>query len=401
MLIFHNPDRLWYHMTLSQWFRSSRAMDKYSYIFDEEIRKGKVNVLISSNKNKRYISSIFFKFSRFIRFFLWAKINKLSIKSFNIFFDASSFEKDDVIFSFFHDNFARLPVCCDEEAYISDLKNTEASILIHLNHYVYSTIKGSERLKFLKNVFFTAESNLKDHSSFFKKFFKWYTKNFYVLPFCSQKRFVEKKELREKKAIATGAITYEINEPHFTDFFKTNILQPERLNILDKKDALKNVEVIINKYPKSYRDANFFSFVLDKYIKSFKKYFITFFKTKTTEYYSLDIVSLYNSFEFFLCPGELGDLPGIGISEGMSSGAILISKRYDYFDDYELIPNNNYLEYDGSIENLEKVIDNFKDDQEKINALRERSLKTAKKFFSQNSCLKVFSEILIDIKSER
>ena len=85
----------------------------------------------------------------------------------------------------------------------------------------------------------------------------------------------------------------------------------------------------------------------------------------------------------------------------MSSGAILISKRYDYFDDYELIPNNNYLEYDGSIENLEKVIDNFKDDQEKINALRERSLKTAKKFFSQNSCLKVFSEILIDIKSER
>ena len=114
MIFFQNPDRQWYKKTISQWVRGARAMNKYEYILDDHLDKGIVNVILPvTGKNK--IQKLLNIFLRFIRFYVWIKINGLNYKSFNIAYSYAELNDKDLVFVFFHDNFAKIPCCCEKK----------------------------------------------------------------------------------------------------------------------------------------------------------------------------------------------------------------------------------------------------------------------------------------------
>lgn len=394
MLIFQNPDRQWYFKTISHWIRGKNPTGKYTYILEESLVEETVSILLSSNKNGPLITRQFYRFLRFLRFYLWLKINNLPLKKFKLFFDCSSFTSQDIVFSFAHDNLAKIPVDCDEDAYLNDLKNSKANFLIHLSHYVYSIETLSKRAKSLNKIFFIAEANLQKHSSFFKKFFSWYSEEFFVLPFCPQKRFVDLEGERSKLALAIGAITFEINEQAFIEHFHTNILQPSRELILKNKKEFRDLDVIINKLPSRFEHKGALSHISSRFINHLKS------MVKGNEekrYYSLDIVELYNSYKYFLCPPELGELPGIGMSEGMASGSIFITERSAFLEDYGMVAGRDYLEYDGTLEGLSRLLDECHE-KEVDTELYLNSKNIAFNNFCQEKCLQLLREIIVRIK---
>jgi glycosyltransferase involved in cell wall biosynthesis len=373
MIFFQNPDRQWYKKTISQWVRGARAMNKYEYILDNHLDKGIVNVILPvTGKNK--IQKLLNIFLRFFRFYVWIKINGLNYKSFNIAYSYAELNDKDLVFVFFHDNFAKTPCCCEKKRYKKDIRLARCKFLVHLNHYVYNISDGSDLCSQVNNIEFIAETNLYKHSSFFKKYFSWFDKPVKVLPFCVSDRFQYLSgEERIPKAIATGAVTFKIDDNDFINFFGTDILQPERKYLLENAGNNNHIHLSISEF-KNFKNHG----LIKTLILNFMNYLYAFVHRKssfdTKPFYSLDLPKFYNQFEFVVCPAEIIGLPGIGAFEAMASGAILISNDNDLYSDYGLKENLNYISYNGTIDDLVYKIKSLLNDEDQIEILRKNSL---------------------------
>ena len=351
-LYIQNPDRLWFKKNIAQYIRGARPMNKYEYILDNLLKLGKINVILpitGASKRERFRNKIF----RFIKFAIWCKINKLQMSSFDISYSYAELKEKDTVFVFFHDNFASTPTCCSPKEYEKTLQDAICKFVVHLNHYVYETPRGSSILYKMKNVEFCAESRLEENSAFFRKMFKWYTGYVAVLPFCVGDRFLSKPVIcKNGRGVVTGAITYPIYEKHFMDFFLNPILQPERKFLYDNKSFFENVDVFSEEYG-NFKERS----ALQQIRRRFKSFIVKSFKCDGQKYYlKLNIVDLYNNYSFVICPDEIIGLPGIGAFEAMACGSVLIHKSSKILNEYGMNSGEHFITYNGSIENLDSVI---------------------------------------------
>ena len=396
MIFFQNPDRQWYKKTISQWVRRSRAMNKYEYILDNYLEQGTVNVILpvtGKNKLHKQFNILF----RFIRFYIWIKINKLNYKSFNVVYSYCDLNENDLVFLFFHDNLAKVPPCCDLNEYKKNIISAKCKFLVHLNHYVYNISDGSDLCSKIKNIEFVAETNLYEHAPFFKSFFDWYDKPVKVLPFCVQDRFEYLSgSKRVSKVIATGAVTFKVEDREFADFFGTDILQPKRKYLL--KNAVGNdyIHVAISEW-KDFKNKGLIK-TLGVNLKNYLYSFIEKLQNKNKEtFYNIDLPIFYNKFKFVACPAEIIGLPGIGAFEAMACGAIFITDEGELYDDYGFEENINYISYDGTIDNLVFKIKSMLDDKEHVAFLRKNSLKIINEKMRAKACINIFEKFVNNI----
>ena len=368
-------------------------MDKYEYLLDHYLDTGYVKVVLPVTRQgaiPRNLNIIL----RLIRFRLWITINSLDIHKFDIRYSYDTLTEVDVVFSFFHDNFAASPVCCDDVLYERMAIEAHCKFLLHLNHYVYNTPRGSDFCSKIKKLFFIAETNLYKHSEFFREQFDWYQRDVGILPFCVQDRFsVKSSGPRNPRAVATGAITFKITENHFVAHFGTNLLQPQRKYLLEHGDAVPQLDVASVESFGSVSKG--FMEILLRRIKGqvtlwFRK--ITPKNLRDEEFYSIDLVEYYNSYSFVVCPSEIIGLPGIGAFEAMACGAVLIDDGNDFYKDYGLVSDTHYARYDGSAVDLKAKLDCLSEKSEFVEDLRACSLSVINASMRSDSCLMAFRD---------
>ena len=362
--IFHNPHELNYYKTpLSFFLEKRKAVTKYTYLFDYFLENQKtVYVYIDS-----YKSSVSRKgFRRFlpplIGFYAWAILNKINLFHLKVITDIKKIKQEDIIFMFLYGNFTNqygiLPNYRNE---INKLfSQSKAFKVAHLTHYMYSADIGSMNSKNANIDLFVAENNLSINSEFFQKAFDWYKKDTYILPFIPNDKFKRIKEFNKRinKAIATGTITFPIEDKKFISHFGHSKLQPMRSEIYENSESLlKYIDSIISRINETGG-----------------------IEAKQEKYFSYDIVELYNNYKMFVVPEEVSGLPGIGFVEGMMCGSAFIGLNDPMYTDIGLKDGVNYIGYDGTLDDLKCKITYYQKHQDELKIISNNGYN----FMSQN-----------------
>ena len=79
------------------------------------------------------------------------------------------------------------------------------------------------------------------------------------------------------------------------------------------------------------------------------------FKVSQKSYFSIDIVDLYNDYQFAIIGEEVTGSPAIGALEAMACGCVVFVMP-EFYSGYNLTEGRDYVSYDGSIEDLNRKI---------------------------------------------
>lgn len=368
-------------------------MVKYEYLLDHYLDAGYVKVVLPVAR-QGVISSRISILLRMIRFSLWLFINNLDKNRFDIVYSYETLTEGDVVFCFFHDNFAASPVCCNDVLYEKMVVEARCKFLIHLNHYVYNTPKGSELCSKIKHLRFISETNLHKHSEFFREQFPWYEREVGLLPFCVQDRFfVIPSKPRKLRAVATGSITFKITEHHFVTHFGTNYLQPQRKYLKDHGGFVPQLDVVSSEAV-ALVTRGLVGTLLRRSKDQVERWAskITSDSVQVKEFFSIDLVAFYNTYSFVVCPAEIIGLPGIGAFEAMACGAVLVDDGNTFYQDYGLVEDLHYVRYDGSASGLAAKLNSLSRAPEFVASLRAASLALVNASMRSDSCLMAFRD---------
>lgn len=401
-IIFHNPNQLWYKLTLGNLVSGkSYWRGKYEFFFDYVYKNNQfVYVYLDNGNSKTFVEKI----KLYLKFFLWIKINKLKRKKFKIFYNIQNLDNNYFLFSFFHLNFSNVQEKNNNRFinFSNTLRNSNVIKLINLSHYGYNTSIGSFNLKNSKIDLLISENNLSKNSTFFNNYFGWYKKDVYILPFVPQTRFISKKKFNERKniAIAIGSITLPITDNSFKSFFKHEILQPMRVKLFDEKDNYTDLyDCYISKVAKKNKSNSFFTKI--KSGITLLNYFLnsknTLFKLGVDrKYHSFDMVDKFNEYRMFICPEEIIDLPAIGFVEGMACGTVYFGKLDPMYSDLGMIDGKHYVSYDGSFNDLLNKIKYYQNNADELHEIAINGQKFVNQKFNAST---VSSKFINDIKN--
>ena len=207
------------------------------------------------------------------------------------------------------------------------------------------------------------ESNLQKNSQIYRKYYRlelpWVTHPFVYAP-----RFVNNRPFNERKnmAFATGTITYKTHE-EFLETYGNSCDQPTRKQIKDNPEFFKNtIFCTSSDYLEDNpgKKINPDDFVLTKL---YKKIYNRTHVGKQKKYYSFDMVEAFNSYKMCVVGEEILGVPGIGFVEGMACGCAYIGQDMSAYRDWGLIPGVHYITYDGTKEDLKRVIEYYQMDE--------------------------------------
>lgn len=436
-VILHNPHIYWYKSTIGLSLNKKRSPNKYEFLFDYFYKKGLVYVHIDEYS----ISTT--PYSPIKEFYLWVLVNRLNPFRFRIIKDPTKLKRDDVIISFIYEQFTNLTgdFARPRSGLLEKFKDSKAYKIVHLSHFGYNASLGSKNTKEAEIDLFVSESNLIKNSDFFNKYFSWYHKDVYALPFVPNKKYINIKEFkkRKNKVLALGTITYPMEDKDFLSFFKNNQLQPMRKYIYDniaqlneyidslitniadigteatkdkndnQKSKLKlsdsKLTNIYNKIKQSkwFNQIIFIAIKLYKKIINVRKTIYYLYKliclllrgkqikmTNDRQYYQLDIVTIINEYQMFIVPEEVIGVPGIGFVEGMACGTALLGKRDPMYNDLGLIDKIHYIGYDGTPEDMIEKISYYQNHQEELAEIAANGYDFVRVNFSEDKVAKDF-----------
>lgn len=189
-------------------------------------------------------------------------------------------------------------------------------------------------------------------------------------PYIYAERFNNQNKIRKNKAMAIGTLsTCSGNSGYrlYREFTGTEWIQPLRKMILDNKDDLREqVDSYISYIFEDKMVINKEDSVFVKLYKKIKNYTIGWTQKN---YMSFNMVDKFNEYKMFLCPEEEIGMPGIGFVEGMACGTAYIGLDAPYYRKLGLRPGEDFITYDGTLENLKEVIHYYQehgDELEKI-----------------------------------
>lgn len=396
-IVFYNPHtNIWFKKPVYFFLTKRKSVNKYEYLLDYIIEhKIEFSFLVDGRDfsfGKKYFNSILLAK---LEIYLWSLLNNINPFKIKILSKITCLKKDDVFFIFLYGSLMSSGATKKEkknkENLIEDLKSTKALKVGHLTHYMYDAKIAGINSKEAGIDIFIAENNLKKNSQFFNKYFRWYNKEVYVLPFVAQKRFQNYKQFstRLNMAVATGTLAFPIKNIEFIEFFKTSDIHPMRRLIYENRNSLQStIKSYIFEMGESKKSKNFKISVINR----FSNFIFSHFQNKQTNYFAFDIVQLYNSYSMFIVPEEINGLPGIGFIEGLMCGCVLIGKKNEYYEDLGFIDGVNFISYDGTLNDLVNKIKFYQKNSNLLENIANNSYEFVKYNFNENNVASNFIE---------
>lgn len=340
---------------VSFWLVRRRGLGKYAYLIDEPAETGAfIDVLIDGTVSSLFGQGWFAKIPRWIRLLLlrvevafWLHINNLTDKV-TVHWSPETIADRSILYVFSYKN-------C-----VGAFKKRQAIIerfqikLVNLSHYFIRTKEKADNIASLTNVTLTSESDLRLNSYFNHFFIAPYP--FIVLPFAINSRFALKIPISERMGIcaATGSFHNLQNEMpvkyylDFIGFFKTDTYHPVRKLLFEHRVELNSwLDCRISKYRE-----------MDEKKAAFKKMLmIPYLDVLQTKYFSFDMVDFFNNHQYAIVGEEASGSPTIGFFEGMACGCVMLGQQGSFYEGLDLIPGVHYLEHNGTIESIRKVIE--------------------------------------------
>lgn len=226
------------------------------------------------------------------------------------------------------------------------------------------------------------ESNLQENSEIFRRYYDL-NLPWVVHPFVYAERFQCKTPFNERKnmAFATGTITYKVHQ-EFLDTYGDGCDQPSRKQIKDNPEFFKDTvfctssDYLEDNQGKEVKPSD------NRLVWLYKKVYNRLFTGKQKKYYSFDMVEAFNSYKMCIVGEEILGVPGIGFVEGMACGCAYIGLDSPMYRDLGLVPGEHYITYDGSKEDLRRVIEYYQRDENQ--AELERIAKTGCEYVREN-----------------
>lgn len=249
---------------------------------------------------------------------------------------------------------------------------------------------------------FVNESDLQKNSEIYRRFYGGLKdKPFVVHPFVFAERFQNKKPFNERKnmAFATGTITYK-DDPDFLEVYGDPCDQPSRKQIKDNPEFFKNIIYCTSSDYNEDSTAKKITPNDNKLIAFYKKVYNRFNTGQQKKYYSFDMVEAFNSYKMCVVGEEILGVPGIGYVEGMACGCAYIGLDSPMYTDVGLIPGVHYITYDGSKEDLKKVIEYYQMDehQEELETIAKTGCEYVRTHFNGNA---VAEKLLHDLEEQQ
>ena len=226
------------------------------------------------------------------------------------------------------------------------------------------------------------EVNLSVNSKLFQNYYH-VKKDWIIHPFVYEKRFKPKKKFSERKnmAFATGTITYKVHK-EFLDTYGDSCDQPSRKQIKDNPDFFKDTiyctscDYLEDEPGKTALPTD------NKVVKIYKKIYNRTHVGKQKKYFSFDMVEAFNDYKMCIVGEEILGIPGIGFVEGMACGCAYIGQDMQAYNDWGLIPGVHFITYDGTKEDLKRVIEYYQKLENQ--AELERIAKTGCRYVREN-----------------
>ena len=108
------------------------------------------------------------------------------------------------------------------------------------------------------------------------------------------------------------------------------------------------------------------------------------------------MVEAFNSYKMCIVGEEILGIPGIGFVEGMACGCAYIGQEMQAYRDWGLIPGRHYITYDGTKEDLKRVIEYYQMDehQEELENIAKAGCDYVRTYFCGKSVAKSLMEKL-------
>lgn len=323
-----------------------RALKKYGFVIDALLNaQGFVPVIIDGTASSFIPARYFGLLPEFLRrivstseYILWARINHFT-KLRRISTSSPDLENHTLLaFSYkaASGNFmSRLPLLLRFR-----------HVLFHLSHYFVSTSEKAENIRRLPNAWLVGDSDISDND-YFRSFFGWYGKVFLTLPFAVKSRFVNKMplSLRESRCIATGSVHDLSQERPIKAYFdymsRTGLdtYHPVRKEIYEaRKKIRREIECLVSPYRNYHRSSRF------------QEWWQHFFVAQKN-YFSVNIVEVYNRYKFAVIGEEEAGFPALGLLEAMACGCVVFGDPRRLHG-LGLQAGLHYLPYDGTLNGL-------------------------------------------------
>ena len=200
-------------------------------------------------------------------------------------------------------------------------------------------------------------------------------------------------------AFATGTITYKLHK-EFVETYGDPCDQPTRKQIKDNPDYFKDTifctssDYLEDDPGKKISKNDLFP------IKIYKKIYNRTHVGKQKKYYSFDMVQAFNSYKMCIVGEEILGIPGIGFVEGMACGCAYIGQDMPAYRDWGLIPGVHYITYDGSKEDLRRVIEYYQRDehQAELEQIAKTGCEYVRTHFNGNA---VAEKLLHDLEEQQ
>lgn len=329
-----------------------RPLKKYGFFLEETFKRGNnINVLVDGTISAFVPERIFHKLPKVIRniiasleYRMWLKCNRFPLASVLRVSPADA-ACEDVLLAFSY------KAATGKFELRRTLLSRYTAVVFHLSHYFIATDEKARNLRSLDNVILGGDSDLTSNS-YFESFFSWYQRPFLVLPFAVARRFLINKKYVERKmsCVATGSF-HDLEREHprhkYLDYISRtgfSTYHPVRKLIYEKRDELARF-VKCNVVP--YRDYSGSSWIIR---------FVKHLAVSQRNYFSLNIVDLYNDYCFAVVGEEVAGFPALGAFEAIACGTVLIAQP-DYYKGLGLDSDVHFIPYNGSLSQLRDIIE--------------------------------------------
>ena len=284
----------------------------------------------------------------------------------------------------------------------SDIRHDDLVIMYNIHTEQYRTMDGIDAFKTLSmlhfhghaeedalmtqaniNCFFN-EVNLQKSSELFRRYYHL-DRPWVVHPFVFAERFknITPFDKRKRKAFAVGTITYKIH-PEFISVYGNPCDQPMRKAIKVNPEYFNST---VDCYSEDYMEGNEGKKIQssdNKLVQIYKKIYNRFNTGKQKKYFSFNMVEKFNEYKMCIVGEEILGVPGIGYVEGMACGCAYIGLDSPMYRDLGLIPGIHYIAYDGSKEDLRRVIEYYQADehQEELERIAQTGCEYVRQHFN-------------------
>jgi len=302
-------------------------------------------------RNDNTILMKIFNLFRFMENRKTMKVNEINSDKITILKHASEIREDDLVILY--------NICADN---YRGMENVHAFKALSMLHF-HGTANESNIINKADVSCLLGEVDLLKNCELYRRYYH-VDKPWVTHPFVYAERFQNKVPFSERKnmAFATGTITYKLHK-EFLNTYGDSCDQPTRKQIKDNPEFFKDTiyctssDYLEDDAGKKINDTDFFL------TKLYKKFYNRTHVGKQKKYYSFDMVESFNSYKMCIVGEEILGIPGIGFVEGMACGCAYIGQDIPAYRDWGLIPGIHYITYDGTKEDLRRVIEYYQMDE--------------------------------------